>query len=194
MPEFDLTLVSLYILIFLLFVSVYLNIKQKLIFNKSEQSNLVLIKKAYFDTVSQLPNRSNLDIILNEQIARAVRHKKSFFLAVIRIGNYNSISSRSKERASNVILDSSNRLSGSIRNEDTLSRISDNSFAIVFNEYLEEENLSIITDRITTAFEEKFYDDKNSFKIEITIGISKYPDDATEINELINEAIKKALN
>jgi GGDEF domain-containing protein len=75
-----------------------------------------------------------------------------------------------------------------------LSRISDNGFIIVFNEYLEKENLNVIFERINTLFSEKFEDEKGTLDIKISIGKSIYPDDATESNELINDAIRKALN
>ncbi|EDZ62571.1 protein containing GGDEF domain [Sulfurimonas gotlandica GD1] len=184
----------LYILIVLLLISIYFNIKQRQLAKKRGENDLVLIKKAYFDPVTELPNRNNLDIIIGEQIIRAFRHKKSFIVAAVKLLNYHDINLRSKTRAQEFVVESSNRLLSSIRNEDMLSRISDNGFIIVFNEYLEKENLNVIFERINTLFSEKFEDEKGTLDIKISIGKSIYPDDATESNELINDAIRKALN
>ncbi|WP_294963446.1 diguanylate cyclase [Sulfurimonas sp.] len=185
---------TLIILIILLILSIYYNIKQKRVAKQREGKDLILIKKAYFDTITDLPNRNNIDIIIAEQIARAFRHKKTFLLATVKILNYYEVNLRSKKRAQALIKGSSDRLLSSIRNEDTLSRISDNGFVIVFNEYLEEENSNVIFQRIKSVFDEKFEDDKGSVEIKIGIGKSIYPDDSIEPDGLINDAIRKALN
>jgi len=194
MPEFGVLQIIVLVLLVLLLISIYFNIKQKGLAKQREENDLILIKKAYFDPVTELPNRNNVDIIISEQIARASRHKKSFIVAAVKLLNYHEVNLRSKSRAEELIIESSDRLLSSMRNEDMLSRISDNGFIIVFNEYLEEENSNIIFDRINTLFKEKFVHDKGSLDIEISIGKSIYPDDATESKDLINDAIRKALN
>jgi diguanylate cyclase (GGDEF)-like protein len=194
MAEFNGLHYSLVVLIVLLLISIYFNIKQRRVTRQREGNDLILIKKAYFDPVTELPNRNNVDIIISEQITRASRHKKSFIVAAVKLLNYHEVNLRSKSRAEELVIESSDRLLSSIRNEDMLSRISDNGFVIVFNEYLEEENSNIIFDRINTLFQEKFEHDKGSLDIEISIGKSIYPDDAAESKDLINDAIRKALN
>ncbi|WP_373002339.1 GGDEF domain-containing protein [Sulfurimonas sp.] len=194
MAEFNGLQYSLFILIVLLLISVYFNIKQRQLAKQRGENDLMLIKKAYFDPVTNLPNRNNVDIIISEQIARAARHKKTFIVAAVKIINYHEVNLRSKTRAKELIIESGDRLLSSIRNEDMLSRISDNGFVIVFNEYLEEENSNIIFERINTLFNQKFEDDKGSLDIKISIGISIYPDHAADSNALINDAIRKALN
>lgn len=194
MAEFNGLEYSLYILVVLLLVSIYFNIKQRQLAKQRGENDLILIKKAYFDPVTELPNRSNVDIIISEQITRTFRHKKSFIVAAVKLLNYHDVNLRSKTRAQELVIESSNRLLSSIRNEDMLSRISDNGFIIVFNEYLEEENLNVIFERINTLFSEKFEDEKGTLDIKISIGKSIYPNDATESNDLINDAIRKALN
>ena len=194
MPEFGVLQIIVLVLLVLLLISIYFNIKQKGLAKQREENDLILIKKAYFDPVTELPNRNNVDIIISEQIARASRHKKSLIVAAVKLLNYHEVNLRSKSRAEELIIESSDRLLSSMRNEDMLSRISDNGFIIVFNEYLEEENSNIIFDRINTLFKEKFVHDKGSLDIEISIGKSIYPDDATESKDLINDAIRKALN
>nr|WP_321265542.1 GGDEF domain-containing protein [uncultured Sulfurimonas sp.] len=194
MENFSLLHYSLVFLIVLLLISLYFNIKQRKQAKEREESDLVLIKKAYFDAETNLPNKNNIEIIINEQIARASRHKKSFIVASIKVLNYHEINIRSKSRAQELIIESSDRLLNSIRNEDILSRICDNGFIIVFNEYLEEENLNIILKRINLAFEEQFKHDRGSLNVQVSIGKSIYPHDATESQELINDAVRKSLN
>lgn len=194
MPEFNVFEYFSYILVVLLLISIYFNIKQRKLNKQHKENDLILIKKAYFDPLTELPNRNNVDIIISEQIARASRHKKSFIITSVKLIDYHEVSLRSKQRAQNLVTESCNRLLNSIRNEDMLSIISDNGFIIVFNEYLEEENLNIIFQRISSAFNKNFIDEKTNMEIKIGIGKSIYPDDATESKALINDAVRKSLN
>jgi len=183
-----------YVLLVLFLVSLYFNLRQRRVLKEHDRGESALIKKAYFDPETELPNRNNIDIVLNEQIVRALRHKKTFLVAAIKVTNYHDVKLRSKERAKELIIEAGDRLLDSIRNEDMLSRISENGFVIVFNEYLEEENSDILFSRINKAFEEKFQHEKGTMSIEIAIGKSKYPDDSINPQDLINEATRQALN
>lgn len=184
----------LFFLIAMLLVSVYFNLRQRRFTKQHEEQSSSLIKKAYFDSVTELPNRNNIDIVISEQISRASRHKKSFLITAVKVMNYHDIKTRSEERAQELIVEAGNRILDSIRDEDMLSRITENGFIIVFNEYLEEENSDIILKRINDAFKERFQHDKGTLEIKIAIGKSKYPDNAIQAEDLINEATRQALN
>ncbi len=184
----------LFFLIALLLASVYFNLHQMRIIKQHNENESLLIKKAYFDPITNLPNRNNIDIVIGEQVARTARHKKSFLVAVIKVTNYHEVKLRSQERSKEFIIEAGERILESIRDEDMLSHTTENGFAIVFNEYLEEENTDILFNRINDAFKEKFEDEKGSIEIKISIGKSKYPDDAIDSEGLLNEATRQALN
>ncbi len=194
MVEFDVSQYFLFILIVLLMISVYFNIQQRSRAQQHEAQAASLIKRAYFDHITELPNRTNIDMIIGEQISRTQRHKKTFLLAVVKVMNYHEIELRSKERAQDLIVETGERLLESIRNEDMLSRITENGFVIVFNEYLEDENSDIIFQRINNAFQKKLQHEKGSTDIKIKIGKSRYPDDGVDAEGLINEAKRQALS
>jgi diguanylate cyclase (GGDEF)-like protein len=184
----------IFILVVLLFISVYINIKQSSVAKHREKESSILIKKAYFDMDTELPNSKNIELVLDEQIARVSRHDKSFMLAVVKIDNYGDIKNLSIQRAKELIIEASNRILILTRDEDSLARIAEDKFLIVFNEYLTEENSELITQRIQSVFEKKFEHDKGMTNIEITIGLSKYPNDASDSEGLINRALHRATN
>ncbi len=194
MLEFFIQQYFLFILIIILFASVYINLKQWYALKQTKKESSYLIKKAYFDVDTELPNKKNIDIIINEQITRTSRHDKSFLLAVIKIINYHDTKNVSVQRAKDLIIESGNRILDSMRHEDMLARITEDEFLIVFNEYLEDENSTIIIQRIKDTFEVEFTHDKGSTQIEITIGKSKYPQDSDESDGLINRALHRAIS
>jgi len=144
----------------------------------------LLIKQAYFNPITELPNRTNIKIVVSEQIDRSRRHDKSFVIGIVIIQNYNEKFIRA---ASNLILES-------LRDEDVLAHISENTFLILFNEYLEESNFDIILRRMKTKFDKKLTNEEgDSMNFKVLLGHSIYPEDASSIDDLIDAAKAEAL-
>lgn len=130
-----------------------------------------LIKNAYFHKLTELPNRKNIEIVMNEQIDRSKRHDKAFLVVALEVRDYQ------EEK----IVKLSNLIVTSLRDEDMVAHIEDNLFLILFNEYLEEQNFSLILNRLQRNIQE----DK---EFHVSIGKAHYPKDAQDANGLIYEA------
>jgi len=195
MQEYDLSLYFMFLLIFLLLVSIYFNIKYRSVLKKNVENENVLIKSAYFNSVTSLPNAENIKIVISEQIDRALRHDKSFLIIWIRIKNYYEVKLHSDELANEFILEASDRLMQSTRSEDIIGHINKDTFVIVFNEYLENGNYNILFNRVEEAFNESpELDTKYDIEFQIAIGKSKFPDDAKEAVALIEKAKHQAID
>lgn len=194
MTSFTLVEYFLFVSVVLLGLSIYLNIKQKRLLNQRKNSEAALIKEAYFDPVTDLPNRKNIELVLNEQIARSARHGKSFSIVSINIGNYRDIKINYKDKANDILVQIGDRLLESTRDEDILSHIEEDEFILVLNEYVEDDNLDILFRRINNALEEGIVDEHGTLKMEAEIGKSKYPDDASDARGLIYKAKNQILS
>jgi len=157
----------------LLLLSAFFNFKMRKILKEREEGDSVLIKNAYFNHITNLPNRTNIEIVIAEQIERSNRHDKPFLLTTIKFLNYNE----------DLVVEFSNLILGSIRDEDILAHIEKNVFLVLFNEYLEEKNFTILLRRFQKNLGE-------SHKFQVEIGKSKYPDDSKNVSGLIDEAKK----
>ncbi len=153
--------------------SIILNVIQRSTINQLRESSETLIKDAYFNPISSLPNEANFDILLKEQIDRAKRHEKDFLLVYIKLKYYESDED---------IVNAANQLSECIRNEDALAHISTDEFVILFNEYLEEPNYHIVLERIVTSFP----------KYSIRIGKSTFPSGGEDKKYLLRSAKENA--
>ncbi len=194
MPELDGLQYYLFFLIAVLLISVFFNLKLRYKMKSREESEMLLVKEAYFNPITELPNKKNIEIIIAEQIHRVHRHADSFIIAVVRIKNYNDVNLRSKTIGDEFINEAGSRLVDCVRNEDMVAHISDNNFVILFNEYLKEDNYEIVFTRIKEALSEKYQvDEKKSLEYKIGFGYSRYPDNGTDSDTLINEAIHQAL-
>ncbi len=177
----------IYLLIALLMIAAYFYVQKRNEFIRFKKNEANLINEAYFDKLTKLPNKHNLEITINEQIIRCVRHQKSFFTAIIKIDDFHEITQSALKEA--VLVETGDRLFDSVRNEDVVGYLAeDDCFAIVFNEYLGDENLEIILQRIHNAFEKEFVIDNKSQRIKVSVGVAKFPQDATGTKELIKFA------
>jgi len=174
MSECDALEYYIFGLIALLLGSVFYNLKQKQELKNTKERDAILIKRAYFNPLTDLPNRRNLDIMLEEQIHRAKRREKGFLLAVVKLINYHDINLRSSALAKEFIIEA--------------------GFVILFNEYLEEDNYQILFDRIQNAFVDYLeINSKTRLNFKIHIGQAEFLKDATSGEGLINEATRRAL-
>jgi len=184
----------LYAIIVLLLISVFFNLKLKQTLTQREENESALIKKAYFNPLTDLPNQQNLEIMITEQIHRTKRHKKTFVLAVIKILNYHDVALRSKAIAEEFIIEASARIVESVRTEDIVAHTTENGFVILCNEYLEDDNSQIIFDRIENAFREPLeINSKTSLNFKISIGKAVYPSSGETGELLIHAATRQAL-
>jgi len=166
--------ILLYALVGLIIIStgsIILNIIQRSTINKMRDSSETLIKDAYFNPITSLPNEANFDILLNEQIDRALRHKKSFLFVYISLKHYQNDED---------IKNAGNSLSECIRDEDTLAHIKGDEFVILFNEYLEAQNYEVVLKRIVSAFP----------KYSIRLGKSTFPHDGEDKKYLLKSAVE----
>jgi len=182
------------ILVVLLFISIYFNFRFSNLLKKRKENENLLIRNAYFNPITDLPNLVNIEIVINEQIDRAFRHNQTFLLTVVKIMNYHEVKLRSEDLADKFMLEASDRLLSSIRDEDLVGHITEDSFLIIFNEYLDEDNYDIIIERIKQKFAKELnLDTKYQIEYKISFGHTKYPNDGTDTKLLIDRATQNAL-
>jgi len=178
----------------LLFVSLYFNFKLFKKLKMNHQNSRSLIKNAYFNDVTELPNLANIELVISEQMERARRHNKKFIITAMRVDNYFKVKAESESMAHSMMHEAANRLLNLIREEDIVGHIEEDMFLIVFNEYLEDANYTKIVDRISKLFiGEPHLNDNLSLDYHFSLGCAEYPEDGTTVESLISRAKSKAL-
>ena len=152
-------------------LSIIFNFLQRKTIAELKESARILIKDAYLNPITALPNDNNFSIVIKKQIDRAQRHEKTFLLIYIKLRYF-----KSDEDIINV----GTKLAKSIRSEDYLAHIGEDEFVILYNEYLAAQNYEIVIKRIVKAFP----------KYTIRIGTSVYPLDAVDKKYLVKKAIE----
>lgn len=149
-----------------------------------------LKRLAYYDDLTDLPNRKSLDSHIEKSLSRSKRHKHNFTLMFVDLDNFKHVNDSMGHEAGDLLLkEVVKRLRGSIRDEDLISRIGGDEFIVVFEETNKDE-IEVIATRILESVARPYLIHEQEANISLSIGISMYPDDGETKETLIDHADK----
>lgn len=156
-----------------------------------ESDHKTLERAAYFDHLTQLPNRFLFNSEANNAIARAKRSGTSFSLFYIDLDNFKRANDELGHEAGDEILSKvAARMSENVRSEDLLTRVGGDEFILLVESASERDELSAIAEKIQSTLESSFLVQNREWCISASIGISCYPKDGVNIDQLIRCADK----
>ncbi len=179
--------IALVIVLLLTFYIVFLKVRMA----EAKRLQNKYIHDAYFHPVTNLPNKTNIELIFDEQIDRTLRHNQSFTVLAIKLNNYQELKETSEETANKYLYEASNLIIATTRDEDLAAHIEDDVFIILFNEYLEGKNFHVVLERLQKNFSE-VQENGVGVAYNVSMGISVYPNDGTDSEVLIQKAISEA--
>ncbi len=154
----------------------------------NEQKN-ILRYQAHHDALTGLPNRVLFTDRLKHGIKTAKRHKTGFALFFIDLDRFKNINdSLGHDVGDKVLKASAKRLESVIRKEDTLARLSGDEFTVIMEDLHQPEDASILAKKILEVLAEPIYSEDNILYVTGSIGVSLYPQDATDAQHLLKYA------
>lgn len=149
---------------------------------KTEQ----LSKLGLYDSLTGLPNRKNLIEHLNEAIVRARRHAKYLAVIFIDLNDFKKINDTyGHDYGDELLIQFSMNLKKATREADFCARLSGDEFTIIAEDIESEEQVDAIISRYQKALNRP-YDLKGvTVPINISGGLSLYPDDGTTSKDLL---------
>ena len=173
----------------LLVAALWLYLRQKNLTNLLHAKEKDLEKIAFFDTLTQIPNRTYIEKLLQRAIQIARREKGSFYIAIIDLDDFKKINDTyGHNTGDRVLVESIRRIESVLRPDDTIGRLGGDEFLIIFNGTLEPYDLKSILDRIEKVFEKPIHIDDIEYYSTVSIGISNFPHDAEDFSTLIKYA------
>ncbi len=153
-----------------------------------EQKN-ILRHQAHHDALTRLPNRVLFTDRLEQGIEKAKRQKVGLALFFIDLDKFKHINDSLGHGVGDSVLKLvAKRLKGIIRKEDTLARLSGDEFTVIMEELTQPEDASLLAEKILEILAEAMYIDDHVLYVSGSIGISLYPQDATNAQELLKYA------
>jgi diguanylate cyclase (GGDEF)-like protein/PAS domain S-box-containing protein len=144
---------------------------------------------AHHDTLTGLPNRRLMQDRLNQAILQARRDQRHVGLLFIDIDRFKLVNDTlGHETGDYVLRDVARRLSQSVREGDTVSREGGDEFIIVLPDLEKPEFAQAVAQKILLDLAKPIEVSGHELAVTASIGISHYPNDATDIQHLLKHA------
>ena len=152
-----------------------------------KEARTQIARLAYYDMLTGLPNRARLRDLISEAI-EACPAGKHVALAFLDVDNFKDVNDTLGHSAGDELLvQLAHRLRAQILPGDLLGRLGGDEFVIVLPNR-DADEASLVASRITEALVVPLQIGTRQVPMSASIGISMYPDNATDIDTLIQQA------
>ncbi len=144
---------------------------------------------AHYDTLTALPNRILFQDRLKHAIASAKRRKRKVALMFLDLDNFKTVNDTlGHDYGDMLLIEISKRLKGILREQDTVSRLGGDEFTVILEDLKDDAFSSIVAKKIIEAISKPVKLKDKTVYVGVSIGISVYPDDGEEMEDLIKNA------
>lgn len=156
---------------------------------KKKATEEAIWKQANFDTLSGLPNRRMFNDRLRLEIKKAARDKLPMALIFIDLDGFKAVNDTLGHDFGDILLKQvAERLLVCVRNTDTVARLGGDEFTVILSELKEPGDVVRIVQEILHSLARPFQLSHEIAQISGSIGISLFPDDGDEAEQLIKNA------
>lgn len=144
---------------------------------------------AHHDPLTELANRNNLDISIEQAIKRSVRNGNNFALFFIDLDQFKHINdSLGHTVGDRILIEVAKRLNHIARFEDVVSRLGGDEFVLLTESVATLHDSVSVAERIIHQFTTPFEVDELQLHITPSIGIASYPENGTSAETLLRNA------
>ena len=152
-----------------------------------KEAQAQIARLAYYDTLTGLPNRARLRDMISDAI-QACAAGKHVALAFLDVDNFKDVNDTLGHSAGDELLvEFARRLRAQIQPGDMLGRLGGDEFVVVLPNR-DATEAATVASRMTEAFVLPLRIGTREVPMSASIGISVYPDNATDIDTLIQQA------
>ena len=139
-----------------------------------------------YDPPTGLPSRTIFFDRLQQALYKAGRDEKTAAVFFIRIDRFKVINDTfGKDIGNSILLEIANRFKHVLRQSDTLGRPGRDEFTVLLPEISRSEDASLVANKLIDTLKIPFTVDDSPLFININIGISIFPDDSSDAEELL---------
>jgi two-component system, cell cycle response regulator len=144
---------------------------------------------AQYDHLTGLVNRTLFRDRLIQGMARSKRLQHSLGLMLLDLDRFKTVNDTMGHDTGDELLKSvADRLKCCVREVDTVARMGGDEFTIILEGVASEENITVVAKRIVEAIAAPFEIKNRQISVGVSIGITVYPHDDKEIDDLLKHA------
>lgn len=143
----------------------------------------------YYDELTGLPNKTKLLDWLDYSIKTSSHKDGTVSLLLFDLDRFKKISDTFGDNTVNdIIMQISQKLRSSVGNEILLTRIGPSSFVFLVEHSESNDALYLIAKKVMSVLSVPIVSENRTFNLEASVGISSYPKDATNKEDLLKYA------
>jgi diguanylate cyclase (GGDEF)-like protein/PAS domain S-box-containing protein len=156
---------------------------------EQKKANAELSYMAHFDPLTLLPNRRTFNDRLEQAMKRVQRSNNQIAIMMIDLDHFKEINDTLGHAYGDLLLqESAQRLLTCVRDTDTVARFGGDEFLLIIEKTNEISTYERIAKNILQQLSEPFVFNTNRSYISASIGITLYPSDASNSEELLKNA------
>ena len=144
---------------------------------------------AHFDALTGLPNRRMMRERLAQELKKCRRDDLQLALLFIDLDRFKEVNDTlGHDRGDLLLTEAARRITGCLREVDTVARMGGDEFMVIITEFQQAIDLEGVLQKLLTALGAVFQLGLDQVFISASIGVTLYPGDALEIEDLLKNA------
>jgi diguanylate cyclase (GGDEF)-like protein/PAS domain S-box-containing protein len=154
-----------------------------------KESEELIWKQANYDTLTGLPNRRMFHDRLEQEVKKAHRAGMIMALMFLDLDRFKEVNDTLGHEKGDILLqEAARRISACVRESDTVARLGGDEFTVILSEIADTNSVERVANDILQKLVEPFRLGNEMAHVSVSIGITMYPVDATEVSDLLKDA------
>jgi diguanylate cyclase (GGDEF)-like protein/PAS domain S-box-containing protein len=154
-----------------------------------KNSEALILQQAFFDTLTGLPNRRMLRDRLEQEIKKSRRDDHVLAILFIDLDHFKEVNDTlGHDNGDRLLVEAATRIRDCVRESDTVARMGGDEFTVLVTELDDAKSLEPILQKILASLERVFQLGGEQVFVSASIGVTLYPLDAREIEDLLKNA------
>lgn len=155
-----------------------------------EEAEAIIHNFAYFDALTQLPNRRMLTEQLKHAISFSHREQKQFAVMVMDLDKFKPVNDTLGHRAGDeLLIQVATRIKVRLREHDTVARLGGDEFVVLLTNIHSLDDTTRVANALIETLSQPFVlAQSDNVQIGTSIGIALYPQHGIDADELIDKA------
>ncbi len=153
---------------------------------EQKQAEMLALKQANYDSLTALPNRNMFNDRLEQEIKKAKRSRNPLALLFLDLDKFKEVNDTFGHPVGDkLLIDASYRIRQCIRETDTVARLGGDEFTVILPDLNDIHRIEHIASAIIASLSQPFKIDNETIYVSASIGITVYPNDADNVNDLL---------
>jgi diguanylate cyclase (GGDEF)-like protein len=189
LPITLITMLALTIALVIAISDARFEMRTKVLASSLEEANQELAYLALHDNLTKLPNRALMEDRLAQTIINASRDGGQFALMVLDLDDFKSVNDSFGHHVGDALLvEFAQRITSSVRAQDTLARISGDEFVLIAHSAGELAGVATVANKLINVVQTPFLIEGHQLRVSVSVGIAMYPDNGDSMEALLRNA------